>query len=121
MISCPNKQKAPQTTLGSFGPNSRYYEGDQFVCPPAVGPTTSYPVNMFEPVKKDHSDEGFDAINFIDREANLTSSEVKDTFQIAVCGEQRSRRVAWALILTVPTLLIGLSGRREPKSKRTPQ
>lgn len=108
-------------TLGSFGANSRYYQGEQFICPPAVGPTTSYPVNMFEPVEDDRSDKNFDAINLIGRKANMTSSEVKNTFEVAVCGEQRSRRVAWALVLTVPTLLIGLSGRWEPKTKRTAQ
>lgn len=108
-------------TLGSFGVNGRDYEGEHFICSPAVGPTTSYYSDMYEEVKPDNSGEEFDAINYLDRKANMSSTYGKKAFEVAVCGEQRSRRVAWALVLTVPTLLIGLSGRWEPKTKRTSQ
>lgn len=106
-------------TLGSFSVNAREYDGEAFICGPAVGPTTKYPIGMFEDVDKDDSGEGFDVVNYLDRKSTMTSNEVEETFQVAVCGEQRSRRVAWALVLTVPTLLLGLSGKWESRSKRT--
>jgi hypothetical protein len=47
------------------------------------------------------------------RMAKTARYETEKTFQIAVCGEQRSRRVAWALILTVGSLLLGLSAKSD--------
>lgn len=92
-------------TLGSHREDSSSYEGDPFFCDPALGFTTGYPVDMWA-----ESVSGTDPLT-VAREANLYAEE---TFQIAVCGEQRSRRVGWALVVAIPTLLIGLSTRRRP-------
>ncbi|MDN5635933.1 MAG: hypothetical protein L0G36_09860 [Brevibacterium sp.] len=94
-------------TLGSLGADGSSYGGEHFICFPAVGPTTGYPVNIWEEHRTDPSDVAVGA----EQKARLTRSEAESTFEVAVCGEQRSRRVAWALILAVPVLLAGLSAR----------
>src|SRR5699024_11182773 len=35
-------------TLGSHGTHQRFYDGEPFICSPALGPATSYPASMFE-------------------------------------------------------------------------
>lgn len=93
-------------TLGSHGANQRFYEGDHFICFPALGPTTTYPVSMFEETEfamETAADIGVAAT----ARAKVNRLETEKTFRVALCGEQRSRRVAWALVLTVPTLMIG--------------
>jgi hypothetical protein len=99
-------------TLGSHGTHQRFYDGEPFICSPALGPATSYPASMFEEREYEPStpdDVGIGAT----RMAKTARYETEKTFQIAVCGEQRSRRVAWALILTVGSLLLGLSAKSD--------
>lgn len=99
-------------TLGSHGTHQRFYDGEPFICSPALGPATSYPASMFEEREYEPStpdDVGIGAT----RMAKTARYETERTFQIAVCGEQRSRRVAWALILTVGSLLLGLSAKSD--------
>lgn len=99
-------------TLGSHGTQQRFYDGEQFICFPALGPTTSYPASMFEVHEYEPStpaDIGVGATSL----AKMTRYETEVTFRIAVCGEQRSRRVAWALVLTVGSLLLGLSAKSD--------
>lgn len=99
-------------TLGSHGTQQRFYDGEQFICFPALGPTTSYPASMFEEREYEPSapaDIGVGAT----RLAKMTRYETEATFRIAVCGEQRSRRVAWALVLTVGSVLLGLSAKSD--------
>lgn len=91
--------------LGSHNATSRYYGGEHFFCHPALGFTTNDPINMWEEPPADS-----DALTV----AGWAEVHAEDTFQIAVCGEQRSRRVGWALVVAIPTLLIGLSARRRP-------
>ncbi|MGO1972921.1 MAG: hypothetical protein ACTH2Q_08165 [Propionibacteriaceae bacterium] len=101
-------------TLGSHGPNARFYRGEHFVCMPALGPTTSYPVNMWEewPEAWNNPANGITG-------ARAARSDAKDAFEVAVCAEQRSRRVAWALVVAIPTLAIALTGRRPPAPAAT--
>lgn len=105
-------------TLGSHGTSQRLYDGEQFICYPALGPTTSYPASMFDEFEYEPSsaaDVGVGATQL----AKMTRSETEWTFRIAVCGEQRSRRVAWALVLTVGTLLLGLSAKSDLARSRS--
>ena len=105
-------------TLGSHGTQQRFYDGDQFICFPALGPTTSYPASMFEEFEYEPStaaDVGVGATSL----AKLTRFETERTFRVAVCGEQRSRRVAWALVLTVGSLLLGLSAKSDLARSRS--
>src|SRR5699024_736692 len=99
-------------TLGSHGTQQRFYDGDQFICFPALGPTTSYPASMFEEREYEPStpaDIGVGAT----RLAKMTRYETERTFRVAVCGEQRSRRVAWALVLTAASLMLGFSAKSD--------
>src|SRR5699024_4241212 len=76
-------------TLGSHGTHQRFYDGEQFICFPALGPTTSYPASMFEEREYEPStatDVGVGAT----RMAKTARYETEKTFQVAVCGEQRS-------------------------------
>ena len=105
-------------TLGSHGTHQRFYDGEQFICFPALGPTTSYPAGMFDEFEYEPStaaDVGVGATSL----AKMTRYETERTFRIAVCGEQRSRRVAWALILTVGSLLLGLSAKSDLARSRS--
>lgn len=95
-------------TLGSHGSNSEYYRGDHFTCMPALGPTTSYYLNMWEEWPDSWEDSpGTHA-------ANAAREDAEVAFEVAVCGEQRSRRIGWALVVAIPTLAIALTGRRSP-------
>ena len=99
-------------TLGSHGTSQQFYDGEQFICLPALGPTTSYPAGMFQETTYETNtaaDIGIGATQM----AKTTRYETERTFRIAVCGEQRSRRVAWALVLTVGSLLLGLSAKND--------
>lgn len=95
-------------TVGSHGPNARFYRGEHFVCGPALGPTTSYPINMWEEWPDDWQEDpvhGFTA-------ARAARADAERAFEVAVCGEQRSRRVGWALVVVIPSLAVALTGRR---------
>src|SRR5699024_5858967 len=98
----------------------RFYDGEPFICSPALGPATSYPASMFEEREYEPStpdDVGIGAT----RMARTARYETEKTFQIAVCGEHSSRRAAWALILTVGSLLVlalsEMSGLARPRSE----
>src|SRR5699024_12406480 len=93
--------------LASHATHQRFYDGEPVIFSPALGPATSCPASMFEEREYEPStpdDVGIGAT----RMAKTARYETERTFQIAVCGEQRFRRVAWALILTVGRLLIRL-------------
>lgn len=105
-------------TLGSHGAQQRFYDGEQFICFPALGPTTSYPAGLFQETTYETntvSDIGIGATQV----AKKTRYETERTFRVAVCGEQRSRRVAWALVLTVGSLLFGLSAKNDLARSRS--
>lgn len=96
-------------TLGSHGPNAGDYEGGEpFACLPALGPTTDFPSNIWE----EWPDTWTEAPNSGVRAAQAARHNAESAFQVAVCAEQRSRRVAWALVVAIPTLAIALTGRR---------
>jgi hypothetical protein len=104
-------------TLGSHGTHQRFYDGEQFICFPALGPATSYPASMFEEFEYEPSTAT--DVGGATSLAKMTRYETERTFRIAVCGEQRSRRVAWALILTVGSLLLGLSAKSDLARSRS--
>ena len=95
-------------TLGSHGPGARSYEGESFSCPPALGPGTSHLSNIWEEWPEEWAQDPAYGVPA----AKYTRHEAESVFRVAVCGEQRSRRVAWALVVAIPTLAIALTGRR---------
>lgn len=94
-------------TLGTHGPASgSAYAGERFFCAPAVLFTTDYPVNMWEEWPEDLDGPTY---------GRYARADAEVAFQIAVCGEQRSRRVGWALVVVLATLLVAQSIRtRQP-------
>lgn len=99
-------------TLGSYGTQQRFYDGEQFICLPALGPTTSYPAGMFQELEYEVNTEADIGVGATQM-AKKTRYETERTFRVAVCAEQRSRRVGWALVFTVGTLLLVFSAKSD--------